>query len=252
MLFCFSQFCFSTTRDKKPGINLVFIGDSITYGAKLDDPLQDAPPVKTSNFLQKQLGIGTVRFANCGFSGCTTMDFLPEQGILFSSVQRAADCFYKDRSTVLVFSILLGANDSANPGIDGSGITPERHCRNIKQIINRLLELYPGCRVVVHRPLWYSPYAYDEGQYLKGGLIRLNAYFTEIEKLIADYSVSFPGQVWEGDREGYNYFKKNYLTDLTPEEGSSGTFYLHPNKTGAAILGELWAKAIFPLIDSCS
>ena len=35
-----------------------------------------------------------------------------------------------------------------------------------------------------------------------------------------------------------------HATDLIPEEGQMGTFYLHPNTQGATMLGQLWGKAI--------
>jgi len=33
-----------------------------------------------------------------------------------------------------------------------------------------------------------------------------------------------------GDTKAFDYFRDNYLTDLIPESGNAGTFYLHPNK----------------------
>jgi hypothetical protein len=52
-----------------------------------------------------------------------------------------------------------------------------------------------------------------------------------------------------GDTEAFDYFKANYLTDLIPEEGNAGTFYLHPNEKGAAVLGEYWGKAIMKVVE---
>jgi hypothetical protein len=42
----------------------------------------------------------------------------------------------------------------------------------------------------------------------------------------------------------YDYFAATYLTNLNAESGQNGTFYLHPNRSGAEALGELWASAI--------
>ena len=53
-----------------------------------------------------------------------------------------------------------------------------------------------------------------------------------------------------GDTEGFDYFKTHYETELFPEEGNAGTFYLHPNKKGAAALGELWGKAIQKVFEN--
>jgi hypothetical protein len=47
-----------------------------------------------------------------------------------------------------------------------------------------------------------------------------------------------------GDQKAFGYFQKNFKTDLVPEEGRQGTFYLHPNEKGAARLAGLWAVSI--------
>ena len=77
------------------------------------------------------------------------------------------------------------------------------------------------------------------------GLARLQTYFPELRSLVEKYSKTNPGQVFLGDLKGFNYFKKNHLTDLIPESGQAGTFYLHPNKKGADVLGKLWGEAIY-------
>ena len=43
---------------EKRHLNIIFIGNSITYGAGLSDPTHNAPPVYTALFLGKQPGIG--------------------------------------------------------------------------------------------------------------------------------------------------------------------------------------------------
>ncbi len=248
LLLCISQIGFAKAKDVKKNVNIVFIGNSITYGAGIKDPGHDAPPVKAGEFLQAIPGMGKVRIANCGVSGMTTVDYLPATATRFPMVQQAADGFYKDKSALLVFSFSLGTNDSAIKGPNGSPVSPKQYQTNVKVIIDRLLTLYPGCRVVIHRPLWYSPNTYNGAMYLQEGLTRLQSYLPEIEKIIADYAVSNPRQVWMGDRDGFDYFKVNHLTDQIAEEGNAGTFYLHPNEKGAAKLGELWAKAILPVL----
>ncbi len=47
------------------------------------------------------------------------------------------------------------------------------------------------------------------------------------------------------DQKGFAYFEKNCLTDLDPESGKQGTFYLHSNKKGAETLGPFWGEAIY-------
>lgn len=45
-------------------------------------------------------------------------------------------------------------------------------------------------------------------------------------------------------------FTGNYSTHFTPEEGNAGTFYLHPNKKGAEVLGNYWGEAILKAIGN--
>ena len=45
--------------------------------------------------------------------------------------------------------------------------------------------------------------------------------------------------------KAFDYFKENYLTDLIPETGNAGTFYLHPNKKGSEVLGKFWGEGIY-------
>jgi hypothetical protein len=42
----------------------------------------------------------------------------------------------------------------------------------------------------------------------------------------------------------YGYFEKNYLTDLSPQRGLRGIFYLHPDVSGSKHLAQFWAQAI--------
>ena len=60
---------------EKRHLNIIFIGNSITYGAGLSDPTHNAPPVYTALFLGKQPSIGEVKYSNQGVSGCTTVDY---------------------------------------------------------------------------------------------------------------------------------------------------------------------------------
>ena len=73
---------------------------------------------------------------------------------------------------------------------------------------------------------------------------------SQIQALVLDYSKHFPGQVFMGDTDGFDYFKTHYKNELFPEKGNAGTFYLHPNRKGASALGELWGKAILVAIDN--
>ena len=100
--------------------------------------------------------MASVKYSNRGQSGCTTVDYLPDTNTLFPWAVRAADKFKDETWADLVFSIMLGTNDSAIEAANGCPVAPEWYYENMKTIINRLLALYPNCRIVVHRPLWYS------------------------------------------------------------------------------------------------
>ena len=191
--------CWSASAaNNKRYVNIVFIGNSITFGAGLPKPVHDAPPVKAALFLSKCPEVASVKYSNRGQSGCT----------------------------------------------NGCPVAPERYYENMKTIINRLLALYPNCRIVVHRPLWYSPNTYNGAKYLEEGLRRLQDYYPQIQRLVDYYASHFPGQVFLGDTKGFDYFKENHLTDFQAEKGNAGVFYLHPNEKGAVRLGELWSEAI--------
>lgn len=232
----------------KKHLNIVFIGNSITHGAGLADPAHDAPPVHAAFYLGKQADVGEVKYANRGVSGCTTVDYLPGTGTLFAGMQEAADRFKDEDWATMVFSIMLGTNDSAVEGTNGCPVSPARYRKNMAAIIDRLLELYPGCKIVLHRPIWYSPNTYNSAMYLKEGLLRLQSYYPEIRKLAEAYAAAHPGQVFLGDTEGFDFFKENY-GKFQHEDGRAGIFFLHPTEEGAKDLGELWGKAIHKAIS---
>ncbi|WP_114408152.1 GDSL-type esterase/lipase family protein [Larkinella punicea] len=232
-----------TVKYPQQKLNIVFIGNSITAGAGLKDRQTEAPPVLATAYLKQQAGINEVVFSNQGVGGFTTVDFLPATNKAFGKVAQAAETFRKETGQ-LVFSIILGTNDSAMQGPNGAPVSPESYRANLKTIADTLLKANPGCKLVIHRPIWYSPTTYNRSKYLQEGLDRLQTYFPEIDALIASYGATHPGQVKLGDTQGFNYFKTHYLTDFQHENGQQGTFFLHPNEKGAATLGLFWGEAI--------
>lgn len=72
--------------------------------------------------------------------------------------------------------------------------------------------------------------------------------YYKIIYLVAHYSQANPNQVFLGDTAASDFFRNNYQSYFTPENGNAGTFYLHPNKEGAGILGKYWAEAILKAI----
>lgn len=234
----------STRPPKKLDLDIVFIGNSITYGANLAHPEKDAPPVVASVLLRKMEGIGSVSFTNQGRSGFTTTDYLPGTET-FNSVVKATRQLNTNTTHNLVFSVKLGTNDSAMEGPKGAPVSKEDYAKNMKSIIDELFKLFPESKVVIQQPIWYSPNTQNRSKYLEQGLKRLQSYFPEIKSLVKSFESTHPGQVFIGDKNGYNYFRKNYLTDLVPEEGRQGIFYLHPNEKGAAQLAKFWADALY-------
>ena len=237
------------SAQSKRDVNIVFIGNSITHGAQLDNPEADAPPVVAAYYLKKQPNIGKLEFSNQGYSGFTTVDFLPATVNAFPKVEAAAHAF-ANKQALLIFSVKLGTNDSAIKGPHGAPVSPENYKQNLKTIADSLLKEFPGCVIIFQHPIWYTPNTYNGAMYLQEGLSRLQSYFPQIDQLVEDYKTTFPNRVFVGDKKAFSYFKKHYLTDLTPEQGHQGTFYLHPNKQGALALGTFWGEAINKIIKS--
>lgn len=231
------------TTQKKVDLDVVFIGNSITHGANLENPEQEAPPVIASELLQKTKGVNSVTFSNQGRSGFTTLNYLPSSST-FVEVVRAARSLHSNLNHTLVFSIMLGTNDSAMEGTLGAPVSKEDYRKNMNAIVDELLKQFPDSRIVLQQPIWYSPNTYNGAKYLAEGLARLQSYFPELESIVKNYSETHKFQVFMGDQKGFDYFRKYFLTDLVPEEGNQGTFYLHPNKRGAAKLAGFWAESI--------
>ena len=239
LLFSFSA---AFGQHKKQNINIVFIGNSITQGVQLSDPSTEAPPATAVAWLRQQKSLGTVEFSNQGHSGYTTLDFLPG-GNTFDKVEQAANGF-TDKEALLIFSMKLGTNDSAIHGPHGAPVSPQDYINNVKTIADKLLADFPKATIIFQHPIWYSPNTYNGAKYLQEGLSRLQSYVPRLDSLVTAYGGTHPNHVFVGDKKAFGYFKKHHLTELIPENGHEGTFYLHPNKTGAVSLGEFWGKAI--------
>ncbi|NIG56828.1 GDSL-type esterase/lipase family protein [Chitinophaga sp. Cy-1792] len=223
--------------------NIVFVGNSITYGATLPFPATQCPPFHVIETLRAR-GY-TLRYANCGHSGSTTVDFLPASRNLFPKVVAAADSLYND-STPLIFSVTLGTNDSAIEGPTGAPVSPEDYQKNLKTIIDSLHSRYPRSIFVLQRPIWYSTNTYNGSKYLAEGLARLQTYTPELDRLAKEN----PAYILQGDRKAFDYFKKNADQYFTRENGKAGVFLLHPNVAGAEKLATFWAKNLQQVIES--
>ncbi|WP_108822678.1 GDSL-type esterase/lipase family protein [Dysgonomonas sp. Marseille-P4361] len=235
------------SQNDAKSLRIVFIGNSITEGSWLENPKEEAAPIRMCEYLEKQDKIKSVKYANRGRSGATTVDFLPASETLFPKLVEETDKLIEEKTT-LIFSMMLGTNDSAEKGPNGSPVSPVQYYTNMKVIIDELHALYPSAIFVIHNPIWYSPNTYNSSIYLKAGLNRLNSYHPMIDKLVADYAAKKPNLVFKGDTEAYAYFEANSEAEFTHENGNAGTFFLHPNKSGAIKLGEFWGKAIYNIL----
>lgn len=230
---------------EKQKVNIVFIGDSITAGAGNPDGV--SPPRFAGEYLRQQAVFAQVQVANKGVSGYTTVDFLPGHKT-FTAVKAAAAPFYADKQAILVFSIMLGTNDSAVKGPNGAPVAPASYRANLKTIADSLFAAYPRCKVMINYPLWYSDNTHNTSTYMKEGQLRLIQYKKEINTLVNLYSHEKPRRLFIGDVKAYDYFKQHYQTDFNQEKGPYGIFFLHPNEKGDRALGAFWAKAVLRIV----
>ena len=236
-LLCLSLLAVVAMAQKK--VNIVFIGNSITYGAQIDHKTQ-APPVRVCEQLKAQ-GYD-VDFRNCGVSGSVTADWLPRYNTwIFKRMVKDADEISKQEGT-LVFNIMLGTNDSSIE----CRVSPEDYRNNMKEIVDYLLAHYQGCKVIVNYPIWYSSHTYNGARYLHEGQDRLLTYLPQVDKLCRDYHKAGVKQVFQGSCKTYRFFENR--TDLFVTEnsalGQGLKFYLHPNAEGATCLAKFWANSI--------
>jgi lysophospholipase L1-like esterase len=230
-------------------VDVVYIGDSITEGAGLPDPASQAPPVICTDLLRTDFRGVEFFSSNQGRSGRSTADVLPTSSQEFEDVEKATKELKAEHPGQIVFSIMLGTNDSAESGPTGSPISPDKYGENLRRIISQLLIDFPNSIVVLHRPTWYSPNTNNGAVYEKKGLARLKAYFPMIDAISMTLS-SNGERVFRGDTFAFKFFALNYRSDFQAELGQKGLFYLHPNVTGAKELARFWAAAIGKAINS--
>lgn len=222
--------------------NLIFIGNSITEGALHANKKKTAPPVVAANLVGNMLSMD-VHYRNCGRSGATTVDFLPEQKRDFVRVEKAIEEIKALSYAPILFSIMLGTNDSANFGPNGSPVSNEDYKKNLMTMIGRIRELCPNAIFILQRPIWYSPNTHNASQYLVAGQKRMVAY-TDVLIEIANENED----VYLGDRDAFDYFGAKHRKYMFAEDGKAGTFYLHPNEAGARKLARYWAQAIVKVV----
>ena len=199
-------------------------------------------PPRSKWLVEQATGIATHVY-NGGHSGITTFGFLPGRND-FTRVVEAAKAYRNDNGGLVLFSIMLGTNDSACTGTEGAPVSPDTYTNNLRKIIEGLIDAVPDCKILLNYPVWYSPSTYNGARYLQEGLDRLHGYYPVIDRIVADYP-----QVYAGNRNVWDYFEDKRML-FTEERGKSGNFFLHPNVDGAQHLAGIWAKSLLTLIKA--
>ena len=231
-------------------VDIAYLGDSITYGGLLKRPDMESPPATATDWIRQTLPGEAVLFSNQGHSGHTTVDFLPTTGTDLPEAEHAATTMLALPPGTLIFSVMLGTNDSAESGPLGAPVSPRQYAENLTQIFTELLHQFPKAVIVVHRPTWYSANTHNGSDSEQPGLARLQSYFPAISLVVRAFAQTAPGHVYLGDTEAFAYFSTHYKAEMNPQSGVDGTFYLHPNTIGAEALGYYWASAIRKAIRS--
>ena len=255
ILFLF--LCFPFCQAQRSA-NVVFIGNSITYGALHEQRELTAPPTQCARWLSAQEGIDTVYFCNCGKNGRTTYHFLPraEDVIPAGDKTEFAEVVSKTRALVnehpglpLLFSIMLGTNDTVER-TRNKHTSPQDYANNLCTIIDTLLHLWPDAHVLLNKPIWYTPdYVTKNGSVASKKSLKL---LGEYERLFPEVvSRCKKGQVHIGDTEAYHYFEQHWQTDINEEKDARGrSYWLHPNEQGATKLAEFWGTAIMKVMTA--
>jgi signal transduction histidine kinase/lysophospholipase L1-like esterase len=233
-----------------PVYDIVFVGDSITAGATLSNPAAESAAAQCAKNLGQRLGVA-VHMSNQGHGGHTTVDWRPATSAAsdFQRALEAAQALESEQRGQLIFSIMLGANDSAERGPNGAPVSAAAYRDNLQAMIDQFLASYPQAYVFIHYPIFYTPNTQNSALYGPLGLERLRSYVPKIDELVATNGIRHPDRVFAGDKSAFEYFSTNYTITLTPEAGVQGPFHLHPNVAGAAILGRDWADAIGAVLE---
>lgn len=249
--------CLQAPGFAQQSANIVFIGNSITYGALHKERELTAPPAQCARWLSQQDGIDTVYFKNCGRSGRTTYHFLPNAADVVPSGDKTyfGDVVAKTRELMkahpglpLIFSIMLGTNDTVERPRN-EHTSPDDYVKNLTTIIDSLLTLWPEAHVVLNKPTWYYPDYQTKGGSIatKKSLKLIDTYAAQFPRIVANCKA---GHVHLGDADAYAHFQKHYKTDVFQEKDARGkSYWLHPNEQGASRLAEYWGRALLPVIN---
>lgn len=191
-----------------------FVGDSITGNT----PGGGAPPPDQVADALTAHGL-TVTVENQGQSGSATADWLPADASDYLTDAKATFA----GAGVRLVHVMLGTNDSKTTG----RVSVDDYRDHLLAICADLV--LAGHVVVLAYPLWLD----GTTQWDATSQARLAAYQAEIDSLVNGVTVFL------GDTTAYHYFQDN------PGDLSDG---VHPDASGAATLGNLWAAALTPYV----
>lgn len=196
------------------GASICAIGDSITFGQGLSAG-QD-PVTQMTTALTSIIGVRSVISSNQGHPGATTADWLPGAGSGYLATAESACAALSPAATIGI--VMLGSNDSTS-------VAGATWASNMSTIINHLLA--NGMTKVIVNQVNYTK-----------GPATLEAYTARVQ----DYNALIPSLVngstiFSGDATAFSYFLDNFATAIQ----SDG---VHPNATGAAAQGRMWALAV--------
>jgi hypothetical protein len=227
--------------DEGKTYNIVFMGDSITQGAQVSSP-ELIPPVVCLWALKANMPGANFSMVKLGFDAHTTANFLPTPTGEFAWTENSARKLSAAHpGGQLIFSIMLGAHDSALSGPKGTPISADVYQTSLKAIVGQLLKDFPNSLVFVHHPIWHSNNikiaTYNYGP---NSIDQLKSYLPAVDAVVTETAKEYPKHVFLGDTAGFDYFAAHYKDELIPMGGG----YLQVNDKGAATLGKLWADTM--------
>ena len=209
-----------------------------TTGATMNGTNQGRPGYSSVDFLPTYDGSGNLNYG----AGAGAM-------ITFLQPLMAANPL-----SIPVFSIQLGTNDAASSGSTNGNLTPAQYAANMRAISLCFLQYGPAnCVVNIDLPAFFSPNTQNTAVYLQAAAGVVYAYRDAIAAMVAQMAVAYPGRIYLGDTLQFDYFSRNYLAEMQPDNsGPNGTFYLHYSGTvgsngriGTQTVGEFRARALY-------
>ena len=199
-------------------MKIVFQGDSITDAGRDRSDAHNLAGYTT--YVAEALGSENEYF-NFGISGDRAEDVLNRFDADF------AVCGKPD-----VFTLLIGINDVWRNHDSNLYTSPEKYCENVKQILKRVKEVNPDCKIVILEPFLLP--APDKAHWAG----ELGAMIAKLRLVAAEYAdayIPFDG-----------IFAKEYVSEDWTEYSSDG---VHPTDKGNRLMAMFIAAEIGLMLD---